>query len=83
VPTSDKQIAANRANAAKSTGLRAHEGKARSPKTPERLYRRAIEERDRLRALRPNYQRKPFPSPNPKKTNQIPPRPTNPFRTCN
>jgi hypothetical protein len=47
MPTSDKQIAANRANAAKSTAPRIPEGKARSCL--------ARKEFDRLKALRPEF----------------------------
>jgi hypothetical protein len=39
-PVSDKQLAANRANAAQSTGPRSHEGKARSAQNARKDCRR-------------------------------------------
>jgi hypothetical protein len=159
VPTSDKQLAANRANAAKSTGPRTPEGKARSaqnarthgftastfavvrleeldevarlkddllavyqPVNSQELYALeliALAQQTRFRAARlecgvfincldmalnddgtpfspltpklvghgdsrpcdPNYEMNPFPTPNPKKPNQFPHHPRNPFWT--
>jgi len=61
-PISQKQFAANCANASHSTGPRTPEGKARSSNAwplflrykvlTEREYRRALEDFDRLKALR-------------------------------
>jgi len=46
----------------------------------ERHYRRAVEEFDRLKALRANYQTKPFWRSNPKKTKPLVPHRPNPFQ---
>ena len=67
---SPKQLAANRANAAKSTGLR-----AKCPQTcqtnAECHYRRAVEEFDRLKVLRQELPTKAISTPNQNKVNHL------------
>jgi hypothetical protein len=56
-PVSPAQLAANRANATHSTGPQTPEGNTQA----ERKYRRALEDFDRLKTLRPVLPNEPLP----------------------